>query len=114
MKLKSELYKKEQDEIIDKIITILELDKDHGITLHTLDNDTLKQDKILELIPDIRKYFSFTTIIGVSEPEKAKRPYLSIIKQLTKNKYTIMSCDYKIREDNKEDIKTKKYIFIKK
>jgi CBS domain containing-hemolysin-like protein len=50
MKLKSQLYKKEQDEIINKIITILELDKDHGITLHTLDNDTLKQDKILELV----------------------------------------------------------------
>ena len=35
MKLKSELYKKEQDEIIDKIMTALELDKDNGIVLGT-------------------------------------------------------------------------------
>jgi hypothetical protein len=87
MKLKSELYKKEQDEIIDKIMTALELDKDNGIVLHVLDNDKPKQYKILELIPDIRKYFSFTAIIGASEPDRAKRPYLSIIRQITKNKY---------------------------
>ena len=65
MKLKSELYKKEQDEIIDKIMTALELDKDNGIILHVLDNDKPKQDKILELIPDICKYFSFTAIIYI-------------------------------------------------
>ena len=28
------VYKKEQDEIIDKIMTALELDKDNGIVLH--------------------------------------------------------------------------------
>jgi hypothetical protein len=114
MKLKSELYKKEQDEIIDKIMKALELDKDNGIVLHVLDNDKPKQDKILELIPDIRKYFSFTAIIGASEPDKAKRPYLSIIRQITKNKYNMLSCDYRIREEGKEEIRTKKYIFTKK
>jgi len=113
MKLKSELYKKEQDEIINKIITALELDKDNSIILYVLDNDKPKQEKILQLIPDIRKYFSFTTIIGASDPEKAKRPYLSIIRQLTKNKYNMLSCDYTIKEEGKEHIKTKKYIFIK-
>ena len=51
MKLKSILYKKEQDELVDKIINILDLDN--------LDNDKIKQDKILELIPEIRKYYSF-------------------------------------------------------
>jgi hypothetical protein len=45
MKLKSELYKKEQDEIIDKIMTALELDKDNGIVLHVLDNDKPKRVK---------------------------------------------------------------------
>ena len=61
MKLKSILYKKEQDEIINKIIDILVLDNNNSIILYELDNDKIKQDKILELIPDIRKYFSFTS-----------------------------------------------------
>ena len=114
MKLKSILYKKEQDEIINKIIDILVLDNDNSIILYELDNDKIKQDKILELIPDIRKYFSFTSIIGASDPDKAKRSYLSIIRQITKSKYNMLSCDYRIKEDYKEDIRTKKYLFIKK
>ena len=46
MKLKSELYKKEQEEITDKIINILELN-DNSILLYNLDNDKIKQDKLL-------------------------------------------------------------------
>ena len=111
MKLKSILYKKEQDELVDKIINILELDNLNSIILYNLDNDKTKQDKILQLIPEIRKYYSFSTIIGASEPNKAKRAYLSIIKQITKSKYKINSYDYRIKQENKEDIRTIKYIF---
>ena len=111
MKLKSLLYKQEQDELVNKIINILELDNDNSIILYNLDNDQDKQNKILELIPEIRKYYSFSTIIGASEPDKAKRPYLSIIKQITKSKYKINTYDYRIKQENKEDIRTKKYIF---
>lgn len=111
MKLKSVLYQKEQNELIDKIINILELDHENSIILHTLDNDKDKQDKILGLIPEIRKYYSFSKIIGASEPDKAKRPYLSIIRQLTKSKYKLNSYDYRIKQEGKEDIRTKKYVF---
>ena len=110
MKLKSILYKKEQDEIIDKIIKILELDENNSIILYNLDNNIVKQEEILKLIPEIRKYYSFSTIIGASEPTKAKRPYLSIIRQITKNKYKLNSYDHRIKQDNKE-IRTIKYIF---
>ena len=111
MKLKSLLYKQEQDELVNKIIDILELDNENSIILYNLDNDQYKQNKILELIPEIRKYYSFSTIIGASEPTKAKRPYLSIIKQITKSKYKLNSYDYRIKQENKEDIRTIKYIF---
>lgn len=47
MKLKSILYKKKQDELVDKIINILELDDENSIILFNLDNDKTKQDKIL-------------------------------------------------------------------
>jgi hypothetical protein len=59
MKLKSILYKKEQDELVDKIINILKLNNENSIILFSLDNDKTKQDKILELIPEIIKYYSF-------------------------------------------------------
>jgi len=111
MKLKSILYKKEQEDITNKIINILELDNENSIILYNLDNDFNKQNKILELIPEIRKYYSFSTIIGASEPTKAKRPYLSIIRQLTKSKYQMNSYDYRIKQDGKDDIRTKKYVF---
>ena len=39
MRLKTELYKEEQDEIINKIIEILELDTNNSIVLYDLDND---------------------------------------------------------------------------
>ena len=111
MKLKSILYKKEQDELVDKIINILELDNENSIILYNLDNDKRTQDNISELIPEIRKYYSFSTIIGASEQPKAKRPYLSIIRQLTKRKYKLNSYDYRIKQGGKEDIRTKKYVF---
>jgi hypothetical protein len=111
MKLKSLLYKKEQDDIINKIINILDLDNENSILLYNLDNNKEKQNMILALIPEIRKYYSFSTIIGASEPTKAKRPYLSIIKQITKSKYKINSSDFRIKEEGKEDIRTIKYVF---
>ena len=99
------------NQIVIQIINVLELDDESSIILYNLDNDKTKQDKILELIHDIIKYYSFSTIIGASEPTKAKRPYLSIIRQLTKRKYKLNSYDYRIKQDGKEDIRTKKYIF---
>lgn len=111
MKLKSILYQNEQYELINKIINILNLDSENSIILYNLDNDKEKQDKILALIPEIRKYYSFSKIIGASEPDKAKRPYLSIIRQLTKSKYKLNSYDYRIKQEGKEDIRTKKFIF---
>lgn len=82
MKLKSELYEKEQEELSSKIISILELDSENSTTLYELDNNEEKQKQIMELIPDIRKYFNYACIMGAREPEKTHRPYLSIIKHL--------------------------------
>jgi hypothetical protein len=113
MRLKSELYEKEQFEIVDKIIDILDLDKDNSIILYELDNDKNKIKQITDLTTEIRKYFTFSHIIGVQNPSKAKRPYLSIIRHITKLKYNMMSCDVRIEQNNKK-IRTKKYIFLKK
>lgn len=113
MNLKSILYREEQEEIIEKIIDILQLDENYSITLYDLDNDNEKQIKILALIPEIRKFFSFSTIIGASEPDRAKRPFLSIIKQLCKRRYDISIHDCRLKVDGK-DIRSKRYVFVLK
>ena len=111
MRLKTELYKKEQKDIVDEIITILNLNDDNTITLYELDNDKNKREKIMKLIPKIRKYFSFNDIKGVSNPKKIKRPWLSIIRQITKLKYKMTHKDHRIRNDD-EVIRTIIYKFI--
>ena len=110
MRLKSELYKKEQDEIIDKIIMILDLEHKSTYTLHELDNNKEIQNQIMELIPEIRKWFSFNGIKAVGEPSKIKRPWLSIIKHLLKTRYNMVSLDYHFTENGKH-IRTQSYQF---
>ena len=53
-------------------IIIADLPHDIRNIIHAECCNKIKQYKILELIPDIRKYFSFTSVIGASEPDKAK------------------------------------------
>ena len=112
MRLKSELYKKEQEEIVDKIITILDLKNKNIYTLYELDKNEEIQKQIMELIPEIRKWFSFNGIKAVGEPSKIKRPWLSIIKHLIKSKYNMESLDYHFTE-NKKNIRTQMYDFTK-
>ena len=111
MRLKSILYKKEQDEIIDKLIKILELDEENSVTLHDLDTNQKKQKNIMDLIPEIRKYFAFGKIGGVKDPEKTKRPYLSIVKNLLKQKHKVISSSVRITVGDKR-ILTKRYYII--
>lgn len=113
MRLKSELYKKEQEEIVDKIVKILDLENKTEYTLYELDKNEEVQKQIMELIPEIRKWFSFNNMKAVGEPSKRKRPWLCIIKQLIKLKYNIVSSDCRLIIDGVE-IRTHKYLFISK
>lgn len=112
MRLKSELYAKEQDEIITKIIKILVLDEKGCITLYDLDNDKNKQCMLLALLPDIRKYFSFGHVTPLSKPDNYKRTYLSLIRNITKTKYQMKRKDFSFTLDGKK-IRTQKYTFVK-
>ena len=81
-------------------------------TLYELDKNEDIQKKIMALIPEIRKWFSFNSMKAVGEPNKIKRPWLSIIKHLIKLKYKMVSLDYHFTE-NKKHIRTQKYQFNK-
>ena len=108
------MYKKDQEEIVDKIITILDLENKTEYTLYELDKNEEIQKKIMELIPEIRKYYSFNGIKAVGEPNKIKRPWLSITKHLTKEKYNLESKEYRFfNEKENKYLRTQKYIFHK-
>lgn len=96
MRLKTELYKNEQHQIIEKLINILDLNENNSCVLYEIDNDQNKLEEIYKLIPDIRKYFSYSSIWGASLPDKTKRPWLSIVRQLTKKDYDMLSCNHRI------------------
>ena len=113
MRLKSELYRKEQYILSNKIIDILELDENGQIILYYLDNDKKKQDKIINLIPELRKYFSFSNMKGIESPEILKRPYLSIIRQVTKLTHNMSGKDKQITIDGKA-IRSRLLTFTKK
>ena len=62
-----------------KIISILDLKNKNTYTLYELDKNEEIQNKIMELIPEIRKWFSFNGLKAVGEPSKIKRPWLIVI-----------------------------------
>ena len=113
MRLKSELYPNEQKDILNQIINILDLDDNNSITLYELDNNKDKKQKIMDLLPKIRKYFSYRNVIGIANPEKCKRPYFSIIKCVAKKDYNIINSMHRIKIDDKT-ITTVKYYFTLK
>ena len=114
MRLKSELYPQEQAQIRQKVIDILDLDELNSTTLFELDTNKKKQDQLMALIPKIRKYFSFSNMIGVSEPGLVQRPWLSIIRHMTRQDYQMFKCDYRFQHPNLGLIRTKRYVFQKK
>ena len=113
---KNKLYPKEQRNILNQLISILDLDEENSTTLYELDTNEIKKQNILNLIPDIRKYYSFSNVIGIKEPTKCQRPYLSIIKCITKSDYVIKRSDFRIKMNNDKTqiVRTKKYVFVKK
>ena len=55
MRLKSELYAKEQDDTIDKIIQIIGITEENNIImLHEIDNNETMKQQLMDLIPEIR------------------------------------------------------------
>jgi len=115
MRLKSELYSKEQDDTIDKIIQIIGITEENNtITLHEIDNNEIMKQQLMDLIPEIRTWFSFGRINPISNPDSFKRPYLTIIKQITKKKWVIHYQDFRIYQEDGAIIRTQQYTFSKR
>lgn len=112
MRLKSELYEKQQNDIRNKLLSMLDLEHNNPLVLYELDNNIELQKQIMGLIPEIRTFFSFNDMFGVSEPHKTKRPYFCIIKYLLKPIYNISTKEFQFTREGKR-IRTVKYFFEK-
>jgi hypothetical protein len=90
----SEQYNNEREEICKKIISIIGLDENNSFLLCDLDEDTEKQQKILELKEEIQKCFACSTISSFKPNFVCKRPYLNIIRSiLRKQQYIFERCE---------------------
>ncbi len=80
-------YTNERNELLQKIINILGISKENNmISLKKMDENIELQNKILELIPDIKKYFLCSRWSYFSNQHTDfKRSYLSLIKSVLKS-----------------------------
>jgi len=109
----SEKYKFEREEICKKIIEILELN-DNTFLLNELDQNIEKQNKILNLKPEIQRIFECSTISAFKPNFVCKRPYLNIVRSiLRKQTYKLNGDDVLIKQENGSYIKTMKYTIFR-
>ncbi len=105
-------YEKEQQEILDKLLEILNYNNDYTFYLYDLDNKIKLQESIIDLSNDIRKYYPSSSCMGING-KKCKRPYLSIIRYIIKfHNKELYFMDYTLEIENGKTIRTKKYKII--
>ena len=110
---KYKLYPEEQKAVRAELITILELDDQNSFLLSFVKDDTVKQKKIMDLLPKIRTYFSTSHIPAFAYPENAKRAWLSIIRHLLKGEYNMKKKAYQKMLDTGKYLRTIRYYFTK-
>ncbi len=80
-------YEKERYELVKKMLDILEVNESNNmLSLQKLDENQEKQNKILELVEEIKKYFICSKWSYFSNKKlDFKRNYLSLIKSVMKD-----------------------------
>jgi hypothetical protein len=111
----SEKYKNERENICKKLINIIELDENNSFFLYKLDADIEKQQKIMDMKEEIRKYFAVSTL-SAFKPEgfECKRPYMSILRSiLRKQGYEVKNRKYIKLNPDGTYIRTIKYKILR-
>lgn len=111
MRLKSELYKEQQEQIRKTLFSLLDIPNKTEFLAFDIEKNHNTVQTILNLIPSIRQYFSTGNLKAFTETEKSKRPWFSVFKFLIKDTYNLMITDCYIPEHRK---KTRKYILVPK
>jgi hypothetical protein len=106
----SEKYQNEREEICKTLISILELDENQCFLLCELDKNIEKQNKLLELKDEIKKYFSVSCISTFRPNFECKRPYLNIVRSiLRKQNYDFEKKEIEIPNGDGSFFRTTKY-----
>lgn len=100
-----EKYKTEREDICNRLIEIVDLDANHSFLLSDLDQDTDKQNAILTMKDEIKKYFASSEIVALKPNIEMKRPYLNIVRGILKKQ------GYEIFTSNNNNIK--RYILFR-
>lgn len=97
MPKKVELYDDERKVVLNKMFEILNIDeKNNMFSLHKMDNDKEKQDLIIGLEDDIKKFFLCGEWTCFKKKNTVKRRWLSMIKYVVKDMgYTLESMQLK-------------------
>jgi hypothetical protein len=107
MKL-SEKYIEERESICQKLISIV----GNEFYLYDLDNDKLKQSQIIELKPEIQKFFAVSSMSAFKPnlQDSVKREYINIVRSiLRKQGYTFESKNIYKKVNEENYVKTVKY-----
>jgi hypothetical protein len=85
MPKKVELYNEERQNIVNKLFQILEInDLNKSFSLHKMDDNPEKQQQILDLEPDVKKYFKCSRWTCMHKKD-VQRKWLSMIKYILKD-----------------------------
>lgn len=107
---KSDKYTTEREDIINRALEILQLDEDKSFILYEIDKDIEKQNRIIELAIDIKRYFASSYWNG-----NTVRPYLTIIRNLFKNQgFLFINKSFLYNTGENRKVKTIRYYIIKK
>ncbi|MHC5089636.1 MAG: hypothetical protein ACYSOT_08500 [Planctomycetota bacterium] len=94
----SEKFKDEREDICNKLIEILDLDEKKSFLLNDLDNDVNKQNAILSMKDEIKKYFAVSCISAFKPNFECKRPYLNIVRSILRKQNYTFECKNTMRK----------------
>ena len=110
---KSELYTTERQIILEKILEILNISEENNtFFLHDIDSDDKKQNLLLDLEKDIKRYFVCSNWACFFCPD-VKRKALSIIKNVMRAmKYKMIAKRKLIKLENSETKRQETFYYL--
>lgn len=111
---KAQKFEKEQYMIQQEIIGLLGLEDGNGFFLYELDRDQEKINQIMEMVPEIWKYFAHMNVTGLLYPEKCKRPWLSIVRGVLKNEWKLRYKPCRFNSETDGSVFTMRYYLEKR
>ncbi len=109
---KQEFFKKEQEDILNKINNIMGINESNNVLyLYDIENDSDKRQQVLALLDDIKKYFKASKWYYITSGELEN--YFLLVKTIYKQmNYDIIGKPCNITRNEKK-LKTTKYIIGK-